>query len=270
MKFGIEVVPFGAYSDPRKIVELAQAAEAAGWEAIWIWDHVLFPYGVGDPWISLAAVASATTSIRLCTGISPMPRYRPHLLARLLTGLDVLSQGRVIFGTGLGAASDFTPFGEPGDDKTRAEMTDEGLAILEGYLSGKQFSHQGLYYTAENVSFEPTPLQKPRIPVWIGGDSPAALRRAAQWDGWIIGTVSENQEVTKTPAELSVQTTYIFQHRSSKEPFDVAVDGISAPGRNTLALEYEQAGATWWFECIFGYRGSEAEMLDRVKAGPPL
>ena len=168
MKFGIEVVPFGIYSDPRNVVELAQVAEAAGWEGLWIWDHVLFPYGVGDPWISLAAVAAATKTIRLCTGISPMPRYRPHLLARMLTGLDILSQGRVIFGTGLGVASDFSPFGEPDDDKTRAEMTDEGLDLLEILLSGEQFSHTVKYYTAKNVRLEPTPLQKPRIPVWIG------------------------------------------------------------------------------------------------------
>ena len=269
MKFGIEVVPFGIYSDPRNVVELAQVAEAAGWEGLWIWDHVLFPYGVGDPWISLAAVAAATKTIRLCTGISPMPRYRPHLLARMLTGLDILSQGRVIFGTGLGVASDFSPFGEPDDDKTRAEMTDEGLDLLEILLSGEQFSHTVKYYTAKNVRLEPTPLQKPRIPVWVGGDSPAALRRAAHWDGWIIDTVSENQEILKTPAQLSLQTRYILEHRSSKEPFDIAVDGISSPGRSALALEYEQAGATWWFECIYGSRGSSDEMLDRVKAGPP-
>jgi|GEM_PF-2497848 len=82
MHYGIEVVPFGDFSHPQKIVDLAQAAEVAGWEGLWIWDHMLIPFGVADPWITLAAVATVTTSIKLCVGVSPLPRYRPHLMAR--------------------------------------------------------------------------------------------------------------------------------------------------------------------------------------------
>src|SRR5512136_2793402 len=149
MHYGIEVVPFGDFSDPRQIVSLAQAAEAAGWEGLWIWDHVLMPYGVGDPWITLAAVAACTRSIKLCTGVSPLPRYRPHLLARMLTALDLLSEGRLIFGTGLGIAPDFFPFGESSDDKTRAAMLDEGLSLLTKYLSGEVVTHHGKFYTSE-------------------------------------------------------------------------------------------------------------------------
>ena len=84
MHYGIEVVPFGDFSDPCQIVRLAQAAEASGWEGLWIWDHVLIPYGVADPWVTLSAVAASTRSIKLCAGVSPLPRYRPHLLARTL------------------------------------------------------------------------------------------------------------------------------------------------------------------------------------------
>ena len=157
MRYGIEVVPFGDFSDPRAIVRLAQAAEDAGWEAIWIWDHMLIPYGAGDPWVTLAAVAAATTSLKLCTGVAPLPRYRPHLLARTLAALDILSAGRVIFGTGLGIAPDFTPFGEPGDDKTRAAMTDEGLDLLARLWSGEPVTHHGRFYTAEEVCLVPDP-----------------------------------------------------------------------------------------------------------------
>jgi len=81
----------------------------------------------GGPWISLATVAAATKKLKLCTGISPLPRYSPHLLARLLTSLDLLSQGRIIFESGLGVPSDFISFGKSGNDKTRAEMAEEGL-----------------------------------------------------------------------------------------------------------------------------------------------
>ena len=269
MHHGLEVVPFGDFSDPRQVVPLAQAAEAAGWEGLWTWDHVLMPYGVGDPWITLAAVAACTKSIKLCVGISPLPRYRPHLLARTLAGLDLLSEGRVIFATGLGIASDFAPFGEPADDKTRAEMLDEGLGLLAGYLSGKEVTHHGKYYEAETVRLAPIPLQKPHIPVWIGGGSKAALRRAARWDGWIMGTVNEKSEITHPPEKIAGEVAYILQHRKEKLPFEIAVDGVTKAGERGLVRDYEQAGATWWFEAIHLSRGGLEELLQRIKAGPP-
>jgi alkanesulfonate monooxygenase SsuD/methylene tetrahydromethanopterin reductase-like flavin-dependent oxidoreductase (luciferase family) len=269
MHYGIEIVPLGPYSDPRAVLEMAVAAEDAGWQGIWLWDHVLFPYGAGDPWISLAAVAAATKTLKLCTGISPLPRYRPHLLARLLTSLDLLSQGRVIFGTGLGVPSDCVPFGESGNDKTRAEMTDEGLDYLADLLSGEQFSHTGKFYTANDVCLVPTPMQKPRIPVWIGGDSNAAMRRAAKWDGWIIGTIDEQQKITNTPKMIAEKLAYIQKNRPSSDAFEVAVDGISQPDAREQVDEYEDAGATWWFESIFAMRGSHDKMLGRINAGPP-
>ena len=269
MHYGIEVVPFGDFSHPQKVVALAQVAEAAGWEGLWIWDHMLIPFGVADPWITLAAVAAVTKSIKLCAGVSPLPRYRPHLLARTLTGLDLLSEGRVIFGTGLGIPPDFAPFGEPADDKTRAAMLDEGLNLLSGYLSGKEIDHHGEYYSAKAVRLVPTPIQKPCIPIWIGGGSKAALRRASRWDGWIIGTVNEMSQVTNPPEKIFEDANYIFKHRLGINSFDIAVDGITEVGEHGLVREYEDAGATWWFEAIHLSRGSMDELLQRIKAGPP-
>jgi alkanesulfonate monooxygenase SsuD/methylene tetrahydromethanopterin reductase-like flavin-dependent oxidoreductase (luciferase family) len=269
MHYGIEVVPFGDFSDPRAIVRLAQAAEESGWEGLWIWDHMLIPYGAGDPWVTLSAVAASTKAIKLCAGVSPLPRYRPHLLARTLAGLDILSAGRVIFGTGLGIAPDFVPFGEPQEERERAAMLDEGLDLLCGYLSGEEISHHGKYYTAEAARLVPSPVQKPRLPIWIGGDSPAALRRAARWDGWIIGTVDEKSNITKTPERVAEQTAYIQSHRNGNRPFDIVVDGVSNAGERGLAGDYEQAGATWWFECIHLLRGTVEELIQRIQAGPP-
>ncbi len=104
MYYGIEVVTFGAYADPRPVVHLAQAAEAAGWDGLFIWDHLAFAWNVpsGDPWIILAAVAQATNRLKLSTAITPLHRRRPHVLANTLATLDLLSQGRVILGVGLG------------------------------------------------------------------------------------------------------------------------------------------------------------------------
>jgi alkanesulfonate monooxygenase SsuD/methylene tetrahydromethanopterin reductase-like flavin-dependent oxidoreductase (luciferase family) len=269
MHFGIEVVPFGDFSDPRPVVQLARAAEAAGWEGLWIWDHMLVPYGSGDPWITLAAVAASTKNIKLVTGIAPLPRYRPHLLARMLTGLDLLSAGRVIFGTGLGIDPDFAPFGEPVDGRTRSDMLDEGLDLLAAYLSGEPVSRSGQYYRVEAAQLLPSPLQKPHPPFWIGGHSPAALRRAARWDGWIIGTVDESSTITKTPGQLEQQIAWIRRYRISSGPFDIAVDGVTQPGQADLPREYAAAGATWWFEAIHLSRGTSDELLRRIQAGPP-
>ena len=216
MHYGIEVIPFGRFSDPREVVKIARIAEAAGWEGLWLWDHLVFPWAVGDPWITLAAVASATQSMKLITGVAPLPRYRPHLLARQMTSLDLLSGGRLIFGTGLGIDSDFTPFGEPGDAATRAAMIDEGLDLLAQLWSGEEVTHRGQFYQVDGARFLPTPAQRPRIPIWIGGDSQAALRRAARWDGWIIGVIDEQCKVTKPPAQIAARTAAILQQRRDR------------------------------------------------------
>jgi alkanesulfonate monooxygenase SsuD/methylene tetrahydromethanopterin reductase-like flavin-dependent oxidoreductase (luciferase family) len=269
MHCGLEVIPFGHFSDPRAVVKVAQLAEDAGWQGLWLWDHLVFPWAVGDPWMTLAAVASATKTMKLITGVAPLPRYRPHLLARLMTSLDLLSAGRLIFGTGLGIPSDFTPFGEPGSAKTRAAMTDEGLDLLTELWSGEEVTHRGQFYRAEGVRFLPTPVQRPRIPIWIGGDSPAALRRAARWDGWIMGTIDEQCNVTKPPAQIAAQVATIRQHRNTSDPFAVAIDGTSKAGDGALAREYGDAGATWWFEAIFETRGPLEAQIERIKDGPP-
>jgi probable F420-dependent oxidoreductase len=270
MRYGIEIVTFGEFGDPRLVVRFAQAAEAAGWEGLWVWDHITFAYGVGDPWVTLSAVAATTERLKLCPGIAPLPRYRPHVLARILTSLDMLSEGRVILGTGLGGVEEeFTAFGEPGDAKTRAAMLDEGLEVLTRLWSGEPVTFHGRFFTLEGATHIPQPVQRPRIPVWIGGESKPAMRRAARWDGWIIGAASPEVKMIKTPEQLADQVAYIRQHRTRDEAFDIAIDGISGPRDGPLTQEYAEAGATWWFESLFGLRGSVEEMLARVKAGPP-
>lgn len=269
MHYGIEVVPFGRYSDPREVVRLAQAAEAAGWEALALWDHVLFPYGAGDPWVTLSAVAAATWRLTLITAVAPLPRYRPHLLARTLAALDLLSGGRVIFGTGLGVAFDLAPFGDPTHAPTLAAQLDDGLELVTKLWSGEPVTHRGHFYAVKQAQLIPTPLQRPRIPIWVGGDSPAALRRAARWDGWVIGTIDEQCRITKSPERLAEQVAVLRAHRTSGEPLAVAVDGVSPAGDHALPEAYSQAGATWWLEAIFGSRASDEELLARVVAGPP-
>ena len=270
MHFGIEIIPFGEFADPRNVVKMAQATEASGWEGVWLWDHLLFPYGSGDPWVMLSAIAASTRRLKLVSGVAALPRYRPQNLARLLTSLDLLSEGRVVLGAGLGGlAEEFTQFGELGEARARAEMLDEGLEVITRLWSGEPVEHFGVYYTVAGASMLPKPIQQPRIPVWIGGGSRRALRRAARWDGWIIGVIDENSEITLPPEKLADNVAYILEHRDGEGPFEVAVDGVSQPGDPSIPQEYSGAGATWWFESLFGLRGSLEEMLERIEAGPP-
>lgn len=269
MRYGIEVVPFGSpYGEPGPVVELARVAEAAGWDALSIWDHAHFWGGVGDPWVTLAAVACATERLRLVTVVSPVPRYRPHLLARSVHALDALSGGRVTLGAGLGVEDDLRPVGDHHDDRTLAAMADEALDLVARWCAGETVEHDGEHYVASGVQVANRPTQTPRVPVWIGGLSRPALRRAARWDGWVVDTIDEEQNVTLPPDAIAASVAYL-REQGIGDGFDVAVGGTTPTGGRGLVGEYAEAGATWWFEMVFALRGSHEELLERVAAGPP-
>lgn len=273
MRYGIVVSNMGAYSDPREAVRLARAAEAAGWEGFFVWDHLGFVWDTpsADPWVILSAVAASTERIKIGTDVSPLARRRPHLVANALATLDILSAGRIVYGAGLGGVPrEFAAFGDPGDARERAAKLDEGLYVLDRLMSGEEVSHQGEHYTVEEVTLAPLPVQRPRVPVWIGGEAKPALRRAARWDGWLASAtpLDGSIEMSKSPEQIADMTSEIRRHRRSGAPFEVALDGYSEPGDPTLPEDYAKAGATWWLEALHGRRGSPEEMLERVEAGP--
>ena len=274
MRYGLDVANLGEAADPRRVVELAQAAEQAGWDGLFMWDHLGFAWEMpsGDPWVILAAIAQATVRLRLGTAITPLPRRRPQVVANTLATLDLLSNGRVTFGAGLGGVPvEFAAFGEVTDAKTRAAMLDEGLEIVARLLAGERVNYQGAYYSVNNVMLAPRGLQQPRIPIWIGAESGPALRRAARWDGWVIYTVDTQGAVVNTAGSVAQKLATIRQYRRdagvNTAPYDVVVTGITAPGDGVE--EYAAAGATWWLESLHGMRFSYAELLARVEAGPP-
>jgi probable F420-dependent oxidoreductase len=255
MRYGICLANIGTYSDPREAVRVARAAEDAGWEAVFVWDHLAFVWGApaADPWVTLAAIASATSNVRIGTAVTPVARRRPQVLAQSVATLDVLSDGRVIFGAGLGgAASEFAKFGEPTDAKMRAAMLDEGLGVLRRLWSGAEVQHHGEHYTVDGVTLAPTPVQE-HLPIWIGGNSAAARRRAARWDGWIPGS--------DYPPGLAVSPEDIAEALSLGIA-DVAVIGEGG------STHFEAAGATWWLENVHDRRGTPDEMLKLVASGP--
>jgi probable F420-dependent oxidoreductase len=267
VRFGLCVANTGTYSDPRATVRIARVAEESGWDGLFVWDHLAFVWGrpAGDPWVTLAAVATATERILIGTAVTPVPRRRPHVLAQTVATLDVLSGGRVVFGAGLGGiVSEFERFGEQGDAKVRAEMLDEGLEVLRGLWSGSEVRHQGRHYTVDGVTLAPRPAQE-RVPIWIGGNAPPSLRRAARWDGWIADSFGPSGEIKLSPDELASSLESIRAARRSDEPFTVATLGESDKGEPRA---YAEASVAWWLENVNDRRGSPEEMLELVAAGP--
>ena len=272
MRYGIHVAILGEYAEPGLVVEVAQAAEAAGWEALLVWDHLSWAWDTpsADPWVVLAAAAQATKRLRLGPAVTPLPRRRPAVIASAVATLDRLSGGRVIFGAGAGGvAAEFTAFGEPGGAGERAARLDEGLAVITALWSGQRVRHAGRFYQVDGVSLAPLPVQRPRVPVWIGGHSPAALRRAARWDGWVLGGDDEAGNMVVPPARIAAGAAAMARHEPAGAARDIAVTGASAGPGDPVARAYAAAGATWWLEHIHGRRGSRASMLARVRAGPP-
>jgi alkanesulfonate monooxygenase SsuD/methylene tetrahydromethanopterin reductase-like flavin-dependent oxidoreductase (luciferase family) len=271
VRYGIVITNLGDYADPRVVVRLAQAAEEAGWEGIFVWDHLGFVWGVpsGDPWVILSAVAASTERLMLGTAVTPLARRRLQVVANALATLDLLSGGRVIFGAGLGGRErEFSAFGDTPEPRERAAMIDEGLTVLDGLLSGWEVSHRGEHYVVDGVRLSPT--RRPRIPIWIGGESDAALRRAARWDGWLAPATSPDGTpiMAKSPDTIAEMVARIYRHREGGGPFEVAVDGYTESGNEALSRAYEEAGATWWLESVHGLRGTLDEMIARVEAGP--
>ncbi len=263
MRFGVCLANIGNYSDPPVSVRVAETAEAAGWDGVFVWDHLAFVWdaAAADPWVVLSAIAASTSVVRVGTAVTPVARRRPHVLAHELATLDRLSDGRVIFGAGLGGSpEEFGRFGEPTDAKVRAELLDEGLDIMRQLWSGEEVNHRGAHYTVDGVTFAPTPVQA-HIPVWIGGNRPASLRRAARWDGWLADS-ADPTGMTLSPDDVAGSIERIGRD----DDFTVAVLGQSDRGD---PVAYEQAGAHWWLENVHDKRGSIDDVLALVGAGPP-
>jgi alkanesulfonate monooxygenase SsuD/methylene tetrahydromethanopterin reductase-like flavin-dependent oxidoreductase (luciferase family) len=262
MRPGLCVANIGTYADPRVAARLAAAAEGAGWEAFFVWDHLGFVWDgdTGDPWLILGAVAASTSRMLVGTAVTPVPRRRLQVLASQVATLDRLSDGRAVFGAGLGGVKrEFAAFGDPDDDRVRAAMLDEGLGVLDRLWSGDEVTHHGEHYVVEGIRLAPAPARG-RIPIWIGGGSAPALRRAARWDGWFAD--SDDSRGMKLTADALARSA------AALSGIEIVVTGYSAAGDVELRGSYERAGATWWLESVHDRRGSFDELLARVAAGP--
>lgn len=257
MRYALFLPLFDGLSEPRVAVEIATAAEAAGWDGVFVWDHLLWDPPVdrvADPWIVLSAIACATERVVLGPMVTPLPRRRPQKLVRETATLDRLSAGRLVFGVGIGGdrGGEFSRFGEELDRRVRADLLDEGLGKIARWWAGEE---------VDGVRLRPPPLQQPRIPVWVGSRFPnlRPVRRAAQWDGWFPVDVP-------APDALAEMIAYALDQRPTNAgPWDVAVQGL--PGADPSP--WAAVGATWWLTRFEPFDPAPADVLDVARAGPP-
>ncbi|MGY1979223.1 LLM class flavin-dependent oxidoreductase [Nocardia gipuzkoensis] len=280
MRYGLCVPCLGEFAEPRQVADLARRAEEAGWDGFFVWDHVVFPYGaveVADPWVLLTLVAAATERIRLGPLVTPVARRRPGTLARQTTSVDRLCGGRLVLGAGLGFTLDaeYGTWGEPAEPREVAERLDEGLALLTELWSGEKVDFHGAHLSATGVTFLPTPVQRPRPPIWIGCNWPnrLPLRRAARWDGIAPMIIGSDGSFGPTPEIVTELIDALAEHRADATPFDVVITGrtpADRPGTASATVEaIAAAGATWWLEGFHPGPGEYVQALRRVTAGPP-
>jgi alkanesulfonate monooxygenase SsuD/methylene tetrahydromethanopterin reductase-like flavin-dependent oxidoreductase (luciferase family) len=277
VRYAIDIAPLGDLADPVAIVRLARAAEAAGWDGLSIWDSLGVSMGTSslDPFVTLAAVATATERLSLIVSVVALPRRRPHLVVQSAATVDRLSGGRLVLGVGAGGdPGDFSLFGEVADAPGRIARFDEALPLVDALLRGETVVHAGPAYVVRGAAIGPRPVQQPRPPIWLGGMRPGALRRAAHWDGWIaIAVADDGSGINLSPEAFRVMVDRVRAEREALGrdgvPFDVAMFAYAGPGEQAMVRAYEDAGATWWLESLSPMRGTVDELHAIVANGPP-
>ena len=261
MRHALFLPVFDELADPRVVAGLAAEAEEAGWDGVFVWDHVSYRapvVGIADPWVTLAAMACATESVRLGPMVTPLPRRRPVKLAREVVTLDQLSAGRVTLGVGIGGdnSGELSGTGEQVDDRVRGAMLDEALEVLTAAWTGEPLQHRGDHYVADGFAVLPRPVQ-PTVPVWVAVryGRPRALLRAARFDGVFRFEIDSPDQLAETLAALD---------RPTDRPYDVAVgaqdDRDPAP--------FAEVGATWWMRGFSPYGLTRDEVRGVLRAGP--
>lgn len=261
MRFGLSIPPF---TDAGTLVDLAVEAEAAGWDGVFLWDHLQFQaefdLPIHDPWVLLGAIARSTERVALGPLVTPLSRRRPQVVAKHVTTLDHLSGGRAVLGVGLGAPpdADFAAFGDEADDRQRAEILDDRLAAVAAMLAGGEVTHHGPHTHVE-AELRPAAVQRPRPPIWVAAVAPhrRPLARAARWDG--VVPIALPDGVMRPDAIVSY------------------LEGISRPDRwdivapwcpGVAADEYEAVGVSWLIESTWPEGDWVTDFRTRVRNGP--
>jgi len=294
MRFGIAVPNYGPLASAENMVRLARRAEALGLDSIWVADHLVAPVGVqsiypfdkspdpkpGDmgvieefyePLTTLAFLAGATSRIRLGVSVYVIPNRNPVVTAKTVATLDALSGGRAIFGVGVGwLREEFTALGQ--DARHRGRVTDEYLEVCRRLWRDEVAEFAGRHYTLPAVRSGPKPVQRPWPPIWIGGNSEAAERRAiALGDGLHLIDLSPGEAAARhaalraaeaaagRPQPLSVSLRKGILVRREDRADDRPLYGTPAKIRRDVA-EYADAGVDYLVSNL-----RQAESIDALE-----
>ncbi|HEY7036842.1 MAG TPA: LLM class flavin-dependent oxidoreductase [Thermomicrobiales bacterium] len=277
MRFAVSL---GAIFPPQTMADLAALAESSGWDGIFLEDYVVYQGQVGvptfDPWVVLSAMAVATSRIRLGTLVTPVSRRRPWKLAHEAMTLDHLSAGRLVLGVGAGDAREpgFAAVGEPADQRTLAARLDEGLEIVARLWTGEPVSYEGQHYRVTDLTLAPVPVQKPRIPLWVGGDwlVNGVRRRLVRWDGCCVykGTPGSDNDQTVTAADVREMVALVERERGTAAGYDICVGGVAQSSeteeKRDRIRSLAEAGATWWGDWVAP--AELAQMREAIGRGP--
>jgi len=237
----------GSSADPTTMVKRARLAEEAGFESLWVGDHIALPVDAPDPAdqprieavVALSFLAAATTRVRLGFGVIVLPQRQPVLLAKQVSSIDALSQGRLIVGVGAGYLEpELRAFGVPLAE--RGARLDEYLAAMRSLWGDQVPSFDGRFVSFADVLQRPQPVQRPHPPVVIAGHSAAAYRRAVQqgngWYGWDLS-------VDETASALAALRDAAQRHERPAALGDLEVT-ITPPGTLTAddARRYAEIG----------------------------
>ena len=270
--FGTSMPTRGALASPDSLRSLAQRAEDLGFDHIWVSDHIILPHKVDsfypyasdgvatfrpedtylEPLAALNFLAGCTQRVRLGTHVLILPYRNPVLTAKIISTLDVLSGGRVILGAGVGWMEE--EFQALGLDtyKQRGAVTDEYIELYKELWTKEHPSFQGEHYQISGSGFEPKPVQQPHPPIWIGGHTGPALRRAAKYgDGWMpIGlrppAILEPEEMAALVARLRRLTVQAGRPENAVDltfSTDVQFDNSAGASRPMMHGRPEQIAA---------------------------
>lgn len=235
MKYWISLVNT---TEVDQFIAIAQKAEELGFEGITVPDHLIYPTKIEapypytedgkvwwpdttpwtDPWITLTAMGVATTELKLATNIYLAALRDPFTVARATSAAAVFTNNRVRCGVSAGwIQEEFDALNM--DFKSRGRRLDENIACMQQLHSGQTVSHKGEFYEYNDVILSPAPSQK--VPVWVGGASKAALRRAANNDGW-LGVPMANKGFEEI-------VTRLFTHRKENGLYDQPFDVVLSP-----------------------------------------
>jgi probable F420-dependent oxidoreductase len=246
MDFGLHLPASSATVRAEDLVRFAQQAEALGFYCLTVADHVVVPKNISVPYpytvdgkypgtgyhletlMTMSYLAGATKRIRFVTSVMIAPYRNPIITAKMLASLDVLSGGRVIVGLGVGWMKEEFETIRTEPFQERGKVTDEYIAAFRELWTSDNPSFNGRYCSFFNVIFLPKPVQKPTIPIWIGGHSKQAIRRAARLgDGWhpIGGVPTIPLEPEDVAADLSMLSQYAESAGRDSKTIRVALKG---------------------------------------------